>query len=358
MAFWNRKQNNSNELKLNNSISVNTLNDNVRPYIFDWFKSRRGKWNFARFFINLVMNKIYQGMQNVTWESTEINYLANDIANFIDRNANLLVNSYWYNGFMCIMVDKDNTIRLPRQNELRMDTEGRVVNRDAIVIYSDYYAINRQTHISLIKPVLHTIDTHANNSLFASDNLGALGIISGTNVPISPAAKKELQEHLRKDYGVGDDQFNFILSNGELKYQSIDLKLDELDFSGNIKTNLEYICHFFNVPTDFVFGNSTYANQEQAILVFYQNAIMPLAEILLKLARTVFIYMDNDLKPSTVLTYKITNVPQLNSSLSKESEEKIKYLELLQKLQDTGIVDTEAEVRKVYEQAKKMLTEV
>jgi hypothetical protein len=68
--------------------------------------------------------------------------------------------------------------------------------------------------------------------------------------------------------------------------------------------------------------------------------------------------MDNDLKPSTVLTYKITNVSQLNSSLSKESEEKIKYLELLSKLQETGIVDTEAEVRKVYEQAKKMLTEV
>lgn len=356
MAFWNRKQNNNNELKLNNSISVNSLNDNVRPYIFDWYKNGRGKWNFARFFINLVMNKIYQGMQNVTWESTEINYLANDIANFIDRNANLLINSYWYNGFMCIIVDKE-TLRLPRKNELRFDTEGRIVNRDAIVIYSDYYSISRQTHISLIKPVLHTIDSHANNSLFASDNLGALGIISGGNIPISPAAKEELQQHLRKDYGVGDDQFNFILSNGDLKYQSIDLKLKELDFSGNIKTNLEYICHFFNVPVDFVFGNSTYANQEQAILVFYQNAIMPLAEILLKLARTTFIYMDNDLKPSTVLTYHISNISQLNNALSKESNEKSAYLDLLMKFEQAGINVTE-DIEKLYQSTKKMLTEV
>ena len=354
----NKKKDVDVELLMKNAFNVNELNENVRPFMFDWFSKKKNKWDFARFFLDLVINKIYQGMQNVTWDTTDINYLATDICMFIEKNAPILLDSYWRNGYMCIIADPKKGVRLPKTNELRMDEKGYMVNSNAIVIYSDYYTTRRDTHFKILKPILHTIDSHANNSLFASDNLGALGIITGGSVPISPSAKSELQEKLRKNYGVGDDQFNFILSNTDLKYQSIDLKLKELDFTGNIKSNLEYICHFFNVPTDFVFGNSTYANQEQAILVFYQNAIMPLAEIMLKLARATYIYLDTELKPSSVITYRITNVPQLNSSLSKESEEKIKYLELLAKLQDTGVVDTEAEVLKVYEQAKKMIADV
>lgn len=358
MGLFNRNKDKGSDIELSNAIQVNEVNENVRPMVFDWFRKDRDGWNFARFYLNLVLNKIYQGMENVTWDTTDVNYLATDICSFIDRNSNLLLDSYWRYGFMCIIVGKKNKLRLPYTNELRFNTDGTIQNQNAICIYSNYYAVRRETHFGLLKPVLHTINSHANNSLFASDNLGAFGIITGGSIPISPASKEELQQKLKKSYGVKNDQFNYIISNTDLKYQSIDLKLKDLDFSGNIKNNLEYICHFFNVPIDFVFGQSSYANQEQAILVFYQNAIIPLAEVLLKLARATYVFMDTQLKPSSVITYHITNVPQLNSSLSKDSEEQIKYLELLQKLQDTGMVDVEGEIQKVYEKARKMIADV
>ena len=93
-------------------------------------------------------------------------------------------------------------------------------------------------------------------------------------------------------------------------------------------------------------------------LVRLNRLNLGVAEVLLKLARATYVFMDTQLKPSSVITYHITNVPQLNSSLSKDSEEQIKYLELLQKLQDTGMVDVEGEIQKVYEKARKMIADV
>lgn len=341
---------------LKNAINVNDLDTNARICISDWFGGKKGKLPFSNFYLQLVLNKIYQGLQNVLFYTTDIDYLGNDICNFFDKNCSILIHSYFQNGYICVINDK-NGLRLPYQNELRIDgTTGYIQNRNAICIYSDYYSINRQTHFSIIKPILKSLDTNSNNSLFASDNLGALGILSSKSIPLSPAGKEELNQHLMK-YGLSEDQFRFILTNQEMSYTPINLPIKDLDFSGKVDKDLKYIAQFFNVPIDMVFGESSYANQEQAILLFYENCIAPLAEILLKLARTTYVYLDTKLTPSTIVTYKVVGVPQLESSIMKESEEQIKYLELLDKLNDMGI-DVSDEINKVYGFAKKMIADV
>ena len=143
----------------------------------------------------MVLNKIYQGLQNTLFYTTEIDYKATDICDFFDKNCNILIHSYFQYGYIAVIVDKSG-LRLPYQNELKIDgTTGYVQNRNAICIYSDYYTINRQSHFTILKPILKAIDTHANNGLFAASNLGALGILSGgSSIPLSPAAKQELQE--------------------------------------------------------------------------------------------------------------------------------------------------------------------
>jgi hypothetical protein len=296
-------------------------------------------------------------MRNVTWQTSEINYLAADIAAFIDRNEQLLLWSYWSNGYAVIIIDEKGMARLPKQNEIKLDANGYVINRSAVVVYSDPYVTQSTTHFRLIIPILKNINSNLNNQNFAVENLGALGILSSKAIPMSPAGKAELGEKLQKGYGLSEDQFRFILTNQEMAYTPIQLPIKELEFTENVKNDLNWLCNFFNISPDLIFGQSTYNNAAEATKAFYRTCIQPLAETLLQLARTAFVYADVDLKPSTVISYKITNVPELSKHLSTESEEQIKYLELLDKLNEMG-VDVSVEVDKVYSYAKKMLTEV
>lgn len=356
MGLFNRKPK-QDDILITNAINVNDLNEQMyfKPFCWDWKK--KGRFNFGDFFLQLIIGRIFNGMRNITWETSEINYLASDIAAFIDRNEQLLLWSYWSNGYAVIIIDEKGMARLPKNNEIRLDANGYVINRSAVVVYSDPYVTQRTTHFKLCIPILKNINSNLNNQNFAVENLGALGILSSKAIPMSPAGKAELNEKLAKDYGLSDDQFRFILTNQEMSYTPIQLPIKELEFTENVKNDLNWLCNFFNISPDLIFGQSTYNNASEATKAFYRTCIQPLAETLLQLARTAFVYADVDLKPSTVISYKITNVPELSTHLSTESEEQIKYLELLDKLSNMG-VDVSVEVDKVYAYAKKMLTEV
>ena len=358
MGLFDRRKNKGNDIGvLHNAININDLNENTffKPFCWDWKK--KGRFDFGAFFLQLIIGRIYNGMRNVTWGTGEINYLAADLTAFIDKNEQLLLWSYWSNGYACIIVDDKTGFRLPKVNELRMDQNGYILNRNAVVVYSDPYVTQRTTHFRLCLPILKNINSNLNNSNFAVENLGALGILSSKNIPMSPAGKQELNEKLAKDYGLGEEQFRFILSNQEMAYTPIELPLKELEFNSKVKDDLEWLCGFFNINPNYIFLGTTFSNVAEAKCQFYQDCIQPLSEMLLQLARTTFIYADTDLKPSTIITYNITNVPELRKQLSNESEEQIKYLELLDKLNEMG-VDVSVEVDKVYAYAKKMIADV
>lgn len=357
MGLFDRNRKKDIEI-LNNAVNVNELNEQFYFKPFCWDFKKKGRFDFAAFFLQLITNRIYSGLQNVTWQTTEISYLGMDVTNFIDRNEQLLMWSYWSTGYAVAIVEDSGVIRLPKRNEIRLDSNGYVVNKNAVVVYSNPYVTQRTTHFKLIQPILKNINANLNNSNYVSENLGALGILSSKAVPLSPAGKEELNTKLQKDYGLGEEQFRFILTNQEMAYTPIDLPIKELDFNGKVKDDINWLCNFFGISPDMVFGQSTYNNSAEATKAFYRTCITPIAETLLQLGRTIFIYMDTELKPSSVLTYRITNIPELNTALSSESEEQMKYLDLLQKLNETGYVDTEALVQKVYEHAKKMISEV
>lgn len=360
MALWNRRKpsNDLGEIMARNAVNVNDLSVDAyyRPFCWDW-KNKKGRFNFGRFFLQLVINRIYNGLENVTWQTGEITYLGSDIANFIDRNEQLLMWSYWKDGYAVLIVDKTGEIRLPRQNELRFDANGYITNPNAIVVYSNPYVTERTSHFKLIMPIMKNIDSNLNNQNFATENLGALGILSSKAVPMSPAGKAELNEKLAKDYGLSEDQFRFILTNQEMAYTPIELPLKDLEFSENVKNDINWLCNFFGISPDMVFGQSTYNNAAEATKAFYRTCIQPVAEVLLKLARTAFVFCDTELKPSTVITYRITNVPELNTSLSTECAEKTAYLELLRKLEEAGI-DVSEDVARLYDSTRQMLENV
>lgn len=348
---------NKGEIELKNAIEINSVDTStvVRPFNFNFFK--KGKLDFAKLILYIILEKLFNGLKNLTWTSTKIQYTAEDVVQFIDRNSELLINSYFKLGYAVIMYDKAGYLRLPYYNELKVDSNGMVVNRNAVVIYSDPYIIERKTHYSLAFPFLNDINDNLNNSNYVTNQQGLMGILSSSSIPLSPASKAELQSKLKKDYGWNDDQYKFILSNADVNWTPLEIPIDKLKFDEKTTSDFKWICNLFGINPDFFLGGSTFSNQADATINFYRTAIQPLAEVLLKLARATFIAINNDLEPSTIITYNMSNIPELSSTLTTKCEERTTYLDYLIKLQSTGI-DVSGELKKLQNELKDMLADV
>lgn len=321
-----------------NALEVNNIDSSslVKPFEFNFFK-RRGREDFATFYLNTVTGKIYNGLKNVTWTTTEPDCLASDIASWIDRNAQTLIWHWWRNGFVCVFFDpKTRKLRLPRPNELKYDSDRRVINQNCVVDYSDPYIIERRTHIGIASPILKNLNSLMNNAGYIVENSGLYGILSGKSIPLSPAAKDELQEKFKKEYGMASDQYNFVLSNAEVSYTPIEIPVKDLEIYDKIDRDLRWLCNFFNVNPQYIFGDSTFDNQAEATKQFYKDCIQPIAEVLLSTARMLYVRLSNALTPSTVLTYNFQNVPEMNTNLSDACGEYRAYLDYLVALKDAG----------------------
>jgi HK97 family phage portal protein len=115
---------------------------------------------------------------------------------------------------------------------------------------------------------------------------GALGILSngsvdvtGGAVPIDPKEKTELQSQLRR-YGLTKDQYQFIITNLNLKWQQMAIDADKLQLHEETRESLTRICDVYGVPFELM-GNQkgvTFDNKKQAIRSLYQETIIPEAQ--------------------------------------------------------------------------------
>lgn len=350
MGLFNRKKD---ETQLSNAININQVDTSSVIKTFPIFFNKKGKADYAALIMYIILNKIFSGLKNLTWKSTKLNYTAEDITNFIDRHSEILIHHYFKKGYAVVITDKIG-LRLPYQNELRFDSNGMIVNKNAIVIYSDPYIIERKTHYLLCLPFLNDINDNFNNGNFMTNQQGLYGILSGKGVPISPAAKEEVSEKLRKKYGFNEDQYSFILSNNELSWTPIEIPVDKLKLDDKSVNDFKWISNLFGINPDFFLGGSTFSNQADATVNFYRTAIEPLAEVLLKLARAAFIHTSENLEPSTIITYSLSNIPELQSTLKTKCDERSAYLDYLLKLQSAGM-DVSNELRKLQGELKDML---
>lgn len=346
MSIFDRKN------RKNNSIQVNDVNTNL-PMVFgwEWFPRKKGLKPFSETFAQMCLNQIYNGVSNVTFETTKPSLTAGSICFFLDSNSTLLVNMWLSRGFICVMYDDKGNYRFPAQNELRFDQFGRVVNRDCVVIYSPVYQTKRKSYMMLAKPIFDLIDGLGNTVSESTNTMGVLPIISGNSIPANPKFKQELSEAMSREYGFGPDQMKYFLSQQELKVDGIDLHIKDLELRENLESAFRYLLDFFEVPVDLVLGNSTYANVEAARLYFYESTIRKYAEIILKAARAL-LTASEELLPQNTITYRITNVAGVDKSLSDKCSERSAYVDLLVKLRDNG-VDTDEELAKVYSDIKK-----
>lgn len=346
--------------KVEPAVQINQVSPQSNVYygwgeLFDWKKGFR---NFGGMYLYAALNQLYNGISNITFEPTKNgdSYTVRAICSFIENNVNQLLNQYLFQGYIAVYADKDNNYHIYSKDNLKFDRFGQIINKNALVYYSPCYQSKRKAPIDFIRPTLDTINNLSNAMLQSTDTLGVLPIISGESIPANPEFKKELAQAMSKDYGWGEDQMKYYLAKTDLKVQTIDLKIKDLELRDNLITNFKMLLNYLEVPVDLVIGNSTYANVESAKIYFYDTTIRKYAEIFLKIARAM-LTASTEYLPKNTITYHIYNVSGLEKTLSDMTSEKGAYVDLLKKLADSG-VDVTEELQRVYSDIKKLYIEV
>lgn len=338
--------------KQKNAVQINDMSHQPMPMCIGWDMlnpKRKGFKPFGAMYLAMVLDTLYSGISNVsflTQGKNRDNYVAKGIADFVDRNANLLINNMLYNGYIAVHYDKDYNYTILSMNDVKKDQFGSVINRDTVVVYSPLYQTSRKTAMMTIKPQLDLIDTLANNLIASCGTMGVLPVISGNSIPANPKFKEELAEAMSKQYGWGDDQMKYFLSQQELKVDKIDLQLKDLELRDNLESAFKVLLNFLGVPVDLVIGNSTFNNVSESRRFFYETTVRNHAESLLKIARALLTASPQFIPQSTI-TYRIENVQGIDKSLSDICEQRGAYVDLLIKLRESG-VDVEDELSRVY----------
>lgn len=348
--------------KVENAVQVNDVNKNM-PLVcgwdaLGWIPHKKGFKPFGEIYLQMALNALYNGISNITFETTkQASYVANGICSFLDNNATLLTNMWLYKGFIAVFYDKDHNYALPTDNQLRFDQYGRVINKNTVVIYSPLYQTKRKNYMQLVMPLVGLIDTLANTMNESGNTMGVLPVISGNSIPASPAFKEKLSEAMTKDYGWGGEQMKYFLSQAELKIDQIDLHIKDLELRDNILSSFKALLNYLEVPVDLVIGNSTYANVESAKVYFYENTIRKYAETFLKIGQALLVESDEFL-PKKTITYRLTNVSGLDTTISDKCKERDAYIDTLIKLKNCGVTGVDEEFYKVFEDVKKDYLEV
>lgn len=335
-----------------NAVQINETSHQPMPMCIGWDMlnpKRKGFKPFGAMYLSMVLDTLYSGISNVTFltqGSNRDNYVAKGIADFVDRNATLLVNNMLYNGYIAVRYDKDYNYTILSVNDVKKDQFGSVINHNAVVVYSPLYQTSRKTAMMTVKPQLDLIDTLANNLIASCGTMGVLPIISGNSIPANPTFKEQLAEAMSKQYGWGDDQLKYFLSQQELKVDKIDLQIKDLELRDNLESAFKVLLNFLGVPVDLVIGNSTFNNVSESRRFFYETTIRNHAESLLKVARAL-LTASPQFVPQSTITYRITNVQGIDKTISDMCEERGAYVDLLVKLREAG-VDVEDELQKVY----------
>lgn len=201
---------------------------------------------------------------HVTIESTGRMYLQSDIDEIISK--------YTYkNGKESFEIDKDSIlhIRDTHQNLAFSPSSLRGVSR---LVGLDQNIANIMQAEEAVRAL--------------NKNRGAQGILSNDSsdtighVPLEPSEKEEIELRLKNHYGLKLNQNPVIITDKNLKWQSMSFNVRDLMLFEGIESNIKRIAEAYNYPFELLSTeNISYANKKEAKADHYQSNIIPMAEM-------------------------------------------------------------------------------
>ena len=242
------------------------------------FRMARGKYSDA--LVSAIMKKIFKRLNLIDFTVNHSTPLVVGMAKyFLNNELNVAFAELFNNGFLLFLKKKDENGKLTGIKYIRKAQATQSLNewtydgQELEIFYSDTYEIFGMSDAALLKDTLKAIDNSLNASQTVIKRLGA--VIVGTPeqptqnpqvVQIDKDTKELLEKDTQNDYGMLDEQKQFMFLRRPLKLQRIALGGKDLLITENVDMFTKILCDNMDIPYDVMAlsGQSTFANQEQA----------------------------------------------------------------------------------------------
>ena len=242
------------------------------------FRMARG--NYSDALLSAIFKKIFKRLNLIDFTVTHPEPLVVGMAKyFLNNELNVAFAELFNNGFLLFLKKKDANGKLTGIKYIRKAQATQNLNewsydgQELEIFYSDTYEIFGMSDAVLLKDTLKAIDNSLNASQTVIKRLGA--VIVGTPeqpaqnpqmVQIDKDTKDLLEKDTQNDYGMLDEQKQFMFLRRPLKLQRIALGGKDLLITENVEMFTKILCDNMDIPYDVMAmsGQSTFANQEQA----------------------------------------------------------------------------------------------
>lgn len=207
---------------------------------------------------------------------------------------------------------------------------------DITTFYSDILE-GRSPLATLSEPITNIRKAYEAQNVIL-EKRGALGMLSPKNnkdsigaITLTEGDKQNLQDQFSK-YGLGTEDWQYIISNVEMLWQTMSVPIRELMLFEGIENSMTAICNTYNFPKlllNYLQG-STFSNLNELKKSLYQDNIIPEAES--------FVEQLNDFlglrKQNLLLKPDYSHVPILQEDAKTEAEKDEIIVNIIRGLQE------------------------
>jgi phage portal protein BeeE len=104
---------------------------------------------------------------------------------------------------------------------------------------------------------------------------------NGTLIPVRSEQKKEIDDTFKSNYGLGQDQKQYLISYSDIDYIKTIMNSEELGIYNEFANNAMIISNALGVPPELYktyIKGATYENQVQAMRRLYQDTVIPMVK--------------------------------------------------------------------------------
>lgn len=199
-----------------------------------------------------------------------------------------------------------------------------LLDPDSLILFTDDTGdVDERTWlpVSRIKQQIYPITTELSSveaELTMIQRKGALGILSNTDsdsmgkVALSPEEKQDLQAEFRSTYGLTRNQWQYIITNANLSWQSMTFPTKDLMLHESYYKAIKDLCFAYKFPYELTpySDRKNLANVSTFDTILYQNKIMPEAETFAQQLMLGLNAKSNNIK----IQFDYSHVPALQES--------------------------------------------
>ncbi len=148
----------------------------------------------------------------------------------------------------------------------------------------DNPVIGKSPLVSLALPISNTKLAYDYRNIIMAEK-GAIGILKNRSrdvtgsIPLKPEEKKEIQDKLVEEYGIGNGQKRVLITSSDIEWQPMTYPTRDLLLFEEVDANhLTIVDHFGMNINIFSSKNQTYENVKNALIQCYQDTIKPEAD--------------------------------------------------------------------------------